>query len=120
MFRTFMSAKLHRGRVTDANFDYIGSITLDSDLMNAVGIAANEQVDVLNVSNGNRFTTYAIGGAPGSGVIGINGAAAHLASVGDIVIVVAYVHISESAVLSHTPRVAILDEFNRIQTMVDV
>jgi aspartate 1-decarboxylase len=119
MYRTFMNAKLHRGHVTHTDPNYIGSITLDRNLMVAVNLAPNEQVDVLNITNGNRFTTYVIEGAPGSGTIGINGAAAHLADVGDIIIVVSYVHITESEVATHSAQVAVLDELNRVKTALN-
>ena len=90
MIRTFMRAKLHRLTVTDANVDYIGSITLDPRLMKAAGLLPLEMVDVLNCSNGNRLSTYCIEGRSGSGEVCLNGAAALLCSPGDVVLVVAY------------------------------
>ena len=98
---TMMKAKIHRATVTQCDLHYEGSITVDSDLLKASGILPNEQVDVLDITNGARFTTYAIEGEAGSGIIGINGAAAHLAHVGDLVIVVAYAQMSEAEALLH-------------------
>jgi aspartate 1-decarboxylase len=99
--------------VTDANPDYVGSITLDTELMEAAGLLANQQVDVLNVTNGNRLTTYVIPGPAGSGAVAINGAAARRAGVGDTVIVVAYGLVSEDAAAAHRPRVVFVDAANR-------
>lgn len=96
MTRTFMRAKIHRAIVTDANVDYIGSITLDPRLMKAAGLLPLEQVDVLNCSNGNRLSTYCIEGRSGSGEVCVNGAAALLCSPGDVVLVVAYAQVSDA------------------------
>ena len=85
-----LKSKIHRVTVTEANLDYIGSITIDSDLLNAANIIENERVDVYNITNGERFSTYAISGEAGSGIIGINGAAAHKARVGDLLIIASY------------------------------
>ena len=90
MLINVLKSKIHRVTVTEANLDYIGSITIDEDLMDAANIIENEQVDIYNISNGERFHTYAIRGKRGSGVIGINGAAAHLAHVGDLLIIASY------------------------------
>ncbi|MCU1443576.1 MAG: panD [Cryobacterium sp.] len=90
MFRTMLTAKIHRATVTHANLHYVGSITIDQDLLAASGILPGEKVSVVDVTNGSRLDTYTIAGEPGSGVIGINGAAAHLVGVGDIVIIIAY------------------------------
>jgi aspartate 1-decarboxylase len=95
MIRTFMRAKIHRATVTDANVDYIGSITLDPKLMRAAGLLPLEQVDVLNVSNGSRLTTYCIEGREGSGEVCLNGAAALLCGKGDVVLVVAFAQLQE-------------------------
>jgi aspartate 1-decarboxylase len=111
--RTMMVSKIHRATVTDANLDYIGSITLDPELMTAADLLENQQVDVLDVTNGNRFTTYAIAGLPGSGTVAVNGAAAHLAGVGDTVIVLAYGLVAESSATAHRPRVVFVDTANR-------
>ncbi|MBU6155225.1 MAG: aspartate 1-decarboxylase [Bdellovibrionales bacterium] len=115
MIFTFLKAKLHRATVTEANLDYEGSVTIDRDLLDAAGILINERVEVYDISNGNRFSTYAIEGARGSGVICINGAAAHLCKPDDLVIICAYVGLSEQEIQSHRPRVVLLDQFNRIK-----
>lgn len=114
MILTMLKAKIHRATVTQCDLHYEGSITIDSDLLKASGILPNEQVDVLDITNGARFTTYAIEGEAGSGVIGINGAAAHLAHVGDLVIVVAYAQMSESNARAHKPKVLLLDKDNHV------
>lgn len=90
MFIEVLKSKIHRVTVTEANLDYIGSITIDSDLMEASGIIENERVDIYNITNGERLSTYAIRGEAGTGVIGINGAAAHKAHVGDLLIIASY------------------------------
>lgn len=90
MLVNVLKSKIHRVTVTEADLDYIGSITIDEVLMEAAGIIENEQVDIYNITNGERFHTYAIKGERGSGVIGINGAAAHLASVGNLIIIASY------------------------------
>lgn len=85
-----LKSKIHRVNVTEANLDYIGSITIDADLLEAANMIENERVDIYNITNGERFSTYAIKGESGSGVIGINGAAAHKAKVGDLLIIASY------------------------------
>ena len=87
-----LKSKIHRVTVTEADLDYIGSITIDADMMDAAGIIENEKVEIYNITNGERFATYAIRGERGSGVIGINGAAAHKAMVGHLLIIAAYAH----------------------------
>ena len=114
MLLTMLKAKLHRATVTEADLNYVGSITIDSALMEQAGILPNEQVDVLDITNGARLTTYAIEAPPGSGTIGINGAAAHLVKPGDLVIVVAYAQMDEREARAHTPRVLQLDAQNRV------
>jgi aspartate 1-decarboxylase len=111
--RTMMLSKIHRATVTDANVDYVGSVTIDADLMDAADLLENQQVDVLDVTNGARFTTYVIEGPPGSGTVAINGAAARLAGPGDIVIIVAYGLVQDSAARCHRPRVVLVDGDNR-------
>ncbi|KAB2967626.1 MAG: aspartate 1-decarboxylase [Thermoanaerobaculia bacterium] len=113
MRRTLMKSKIHRATVTDANLHYQGSVTVDPLLMEAADILENERVDVLDVTNGNRFTTYAIPGAPGRGEVCLNGAAAHLASRGDLVILVTYAEYDEEEARRHRPRVVFVDEGNR-------
>ena len=114
MIINMLKAKIHRAKVTQADLHYVGSITVDRDLLDAAGILINEQVDVLNITNGNRFTTYAIEGPRGSGVIGINGAAAHLAQPDDLVIICAYAVMSEDEAKKHQPTVIITNDDNKI------
>lgn len=114
MFRTMLGGKVHRATVTQADLHYVGSITIDQDLMLAADILEGEQVDVVDVTNGARLTTYAITGQAGSGVIGINGAAAHLISPGDLVIIMSFRAVEEQSVGDHMPRVVHVDERNRI------
>jgi aspartate 1-decarboxylase len=113
MRRTMMKSKIHRATVTDANLHYQGSVTIDPVLMEAADILENERVDVLDVTNGNRLTTYAIPGAPGRGEICLNGAAAHLVSKGDLVILVTYAEFEEEEARRHQPRLVFVDERNR-------
>jgi aspartate 1-decarboxylase len=114
MLRTFLRTKIHRARVTDANVDYIGSITLDPRLMRAAGLLPLEQVDVLNVSNGNRLTTYCIEGKAGSGEVCINGAAALLCGRGDIVLVCAYAQVDEAELGAFRALTVFVDKKNKI------
>ena len=109
---TMLHAKIHRATVTQSDLHYNGSITVDQDLLDAAGILVNEQVDVLNITNGNRFTTYAITGERGSGIIGINGAAAHLTSPGDLVIICAYRSYTEAEAANRTPTVILMNDDN--------
>jgi aspartate 1-decarboxylase len=108
-----MKAKLHRATVTEADLHYEGSISIDLDLLEASGILPYEQVDVLNINNGERFTTYTIPAPRGSRKFGINGAAARLAQVGDRIIVVAYAEMDAVEAERHQPDVVLLDEDNR-------
>ena len=105
---TMMKAKIHRARVTQCDVNYEGSITIDRKWLDEVGILPYEQVDVLNINTGARFTTYAIEGPAGSGVIGINGAAARLVQVDDLVIILSYVRMDEEAACTYEPRVITL------------
>ncbi|MDO5034603.1 MAG: aspartate 1-decarboxylase [Actinomycetaceae bacterium] len=114
IYRTLMSGKIHRATVTGADLNYVGSITVDSDLLEAAGILEGERVDIVNVTNGNRLSTYTIAGTPGSGVIQLNGAAAHLTDPGDIVIIIAYQSVPESLTANFKGRVVLVDENNRI------
>jgi aspartate 1-decarboxylase len=109
MFR----AKIHRARVTQADLDYVGSITIDQDLLEEADILPNERVDIYNITNGNRLSTYALSGPRGSGVIGVNGAAAHLVKPGDMVIIAAYGNFTEAQARTLKPRVVLVDEKNR-------
>ncbi|MFC0674110.1 aspartate 1-decarboxylase [Brachybacterium hainanense] len=114
MMRTLMSSKIHRGTVTQADLHYVGSITIDADLLDAAGILENEQVTVVDIDNGSRLVTYAIAGERGSGVIGINGAAAHLVAPGHLVIIMAYGLFTEAEARAHRPQVVHVDARNRI------
>ncbi len=100
-----LKSKIHRVTVTEADLDYIGSITIDEDLMDAVNIIENERVDIYNITNGERFSTYAIKGKRGSGVIGINGAAAHKAPKGSLIIIASYAQMDFEEAKSWTPSV---------------
>ena len=108
-------SKIHRCRVTEANLNYEGSVTIDADLLEAADILPHEQVQVLNVNNGERFDTYAIRGPRGSGVICLNGPAARLAHVGDLVIILTYASMEREELERHTPRVVMVDDRNRIR-----
>ncbi|MFC7783571.1 MULTISPECIES: aspartate 1-decarboxylase [unclassified Rossellomorea] len=118
MYRTMMSGKIHRATVTEANLDYVGSITIDQDILDAVGMMANEKVQIVNNNNGARLETYIIPGERGSGVICLNGAAARLVQKGDIVIIISYKMVAEEMVHEHIPKVAIMGEKNRIIDMI--
>ncbi|WP_193106255.1 aspartate 1-decarboxylase [Brachybacterium sp. FME24] len=114
MLRTLMTSKIHRATVTQADLHYVGSVTIDPDLTEAAGMVENEQVTIVDITNGQRLITYVIDGERGSGVIGINGAAAHLVGPGDLVILMAYGQLDETEVSTHRPRVVHVDESNRI------
>ena len=114
MYRTFLFAKIHRATVTAANVHYVGSITIDCELLAASGIRPYERVQVVDVDNGERLETYAIAGPAGSGAIELNGAAARLVSIGDKVIVMAYAMVAEPLPESWSPVVLIMGEGNRI------
>ncbi|HEY4687418.1 MAG TPA: aspartate 1-decarboxylase [Candidatus Subteraquimicrobiales bacterium] len=114
MFRTILKGKIHRATVTEANIDYRGSITIDRELLEAVDILPYEKVQVVNVSNGARLETYALAGESGSGTICVNGAAAHLANEGDMVIIISYVMLNEEEARIFSPKVGYVDEKNRL------
>ncbi|KAF0818778.1 MULTISPECIES: aspartate 1-decarboxylase [unclassified Cytobacillus] len=118
MFRTMMNGKIHRATVTEANLNYVGSITIDTNIIEAVGMAPNEKVQIVNNNNGARFETYIIPGERGSGVICVNGAAARLVQEGDIVIIISYALVPDEKVPYHEPKVAIMDSRNRITDMI--
>ena len=113
--RRMLSAKIHRATVTQADLHYEGSITIDRELLRAADILVHEQVHCWNVTRGTRFTTYALEGDAGSGVICINGAAAHMAGVGDLVIITSFVTLSDDEARAHEPRVILVDERNRVK-----
>ncbi|WP_347549878.1 aspartate 1-decarboxylase [Pseudalkalibacillus hwajinpoensis] len=114
MFVTMMKGKIHRARVTEANLNYVGSITIDEDIIDTVGMLPNEKVQIVNNNNGARLETYIIPGERGSGVVCLNGAAARLVQEGDVIIIVAYGMMSEEEAKQFTPRVAIMNEHNDI------
>ena len=119
MNRTMLKSKIHRARVTGADLHYVGSVTIDRDLLEAADILEHELVHVLDVDNGARLETYAIAGQPGSGEITINGAAARLVSVGDTVIVVSYATYDEDELAARRPRVVHVDASNSIVEVDD-
>ncbi|MFQ5585567.1 MAG: aspartate 1-decarboxylase [Thermodesulfobacteriota bacterium] len=118
MQRIMLKSKIHRAVVTDADLDYEGSIAIDEDLIESAGIIPYEQVDIYNVTNGERFRTYVITGRRGSGDICINGAAAHLAKRGDIIIIASYAVLEEEVVRRHTPVLVYVDGENRVKEVV--
>ncbi|CAM3055681.1 aspartate 1-decarboxylase [Filibacter tadaridae] len=118
MFRMMMNSKIHRATVTEADLSYVGSITIDSDILDAAGMLANEKVHIVNNNNGARFETYIIAGERGSGVICVNGAAARLVQRGDIVIIMSYAYMTNEEVATHEPTVLIMDEKNSIKEMI--
>ncbi len=109
-----MKSKIHRVGITEANLDYIGSITIDEDLMDAVSIIENERVHIYDITNGNRFDTYVIKGKRGSGVIGINGAAARKVAVNDKIIIVSYASMEFEEAKKHQPQIIFPDDNNQI------
>jgi aspartate 1-decarboxylase len=113
MYRTMLKSKLHRATVTHADLHYVGSITIDADLMDAADLLPGEQVAVVDVTNGARLETYVIEGERGSGVIGINGAAAHLVHVGDLVVIISYAAVPDAEAKAFEPRVIFVDGTNR-------
>ena len=115
MMRKMLRAKIHRATVTQANVDYEGSITIDRRLMEATDLLPNEAVCVWNVTNGHRFETYAVEGRPDSGVVCVNGAAAHLVRPGDLVIIAAFTWLEEEAARAHEPKVVFVDAQNRVR-----
>ncbi|WP_028610569.1 aspartate 1-decarboxylase [Paenibacillus harenae] len=119
MFRTMMKSKLHRATVTEANLNYVGSITIDEDLMDAANMWENEKVQIVNNNNGARFETYIITGERGSGVICLNGAAARQVQPGDQVIIISYAMMTDEEAKEHKPIVTILDEKNRPLRMLN-
>ncbi|MEK4252832.1 aspartate 1-decarboxylase [Ureibacillus sp. FSL K6-2830] len=118
MFREMMNAKIHRAQVTEADLNYVGSITIDADILDAVGMLPNEKVQVVNNNNGARFETYIIPGKRGSGVICVNGAAARLVQKGDVVIIISYAYVEQEKLSEHKPTVAIMDEGNKIKEII--
>jgi aspartate 1-decarboxylase len=114
MFRSMLKSKIHHARVTEADLHYVGSVTIDRDLLHAVDILPNEKVLVVNLSNGARFETYAFEGAPGSGVICMNGGCARHVQVGDTVIIFAFAWMEDEQAKAFAPKVVFLDEKNQV------
>ena len=114
MLRTLLTSKIHRATVTQADLHYVGSVTVDQDLLDAADLLPGEKVAVVDVTNGARLETYVIPGPRGSGVVGINGAAARLVHVGDLVILIAYGQMDDAEARAHRPRVVFVDAHNRI------
>lgn len=116
MIRTMMNGKIHRARVTEANLNYVGSITIDPELLEAANILPDEKVQIVNNNNGERFETYTIKGIRGSGEICVNGAAARKVQIGDVIIIISYVMMSDNEAHEHDPHVVIVNEKNDIVT----
>lgn len=114
MRRTLLKSKIHRATVTQADLHYHGSVTIDAELMQAADIVPHERVEIYNITNGERLATYAIEGPAGSGVICINGAAAHLVSAGDLVIITSYAEYTEEEAREHQPTVLLVNEQNQV------
>ena len=119
MFRTLLGGKIHRATVTRADLNYVGSITVDLDLLDAAGICVNEKVQIVNNNNGERLETYTIAGERGSGEICLNGAAARLVQPGDVVIIMSYVLLAEPEIAAHRPKVVLVDGANKIRDVID-
>ncbi|WP_106497429.1 aspartate 1-decarboxylase [Lentibacillus sp. Marseille-P4043] len=119
MFRTMMKAKIHRARVTEANLNYVGSVTIDQNILDQVGILPHEKVQIVNNNNGARLETYVISGDRGSGVVCLNGAAARLVQPDDTVIIVSYAIVSEEELASFKPKVALMNEKNDITELIE-
>ena len=118
MFRTMLGGKIQRATVTEADRNYVGSSTVDQDLLDAAGVCVNEKVAIVNNNNGERLETYTIPGERGSGVVCLNGAAARLVQKGDIVIIMSYVMLSEPEIAAHEPKVVLVDENNKIRDVI--
>ncbi|MER6070279.1 aspartate 1-decarboxylase [Streptomyces sp. NPDC001852] len=117
MLRTLFKSKIHRATVTQADLHYVGSVTIDADLLDAADLLPGELVHVVDITNGARLETYVIEGERGSGVIGINGAAAHLVHPGDLVIIISYAQVTDAEARELTPRVVHVDAGNRIVSL---
>ncbi|WP_100331394.1 aspartate 1-decarboxylase [Bacillus xiapuensis] len=118
MFRMMMNGKIHRATVTEANLHYVGSITIDENLIEAAGMAIHEKVQIVNNNNGARLETYIIPGKRGSGVICLNGAAARLVQPGDVVIIMSYAMVPQEKVQDHQPKVVIVGKDNQIEQLL--
>ena len=118
MLRMMLNSKIHRAVVTEADLNYVGSITIDQNILDAVGMLPNEKVHIVNNNNGARFETYIIAGERGSGVICVNGAAARLVQRGDVVIILSYAYVMNDEAKDHKPTVAIMNENNTIRDII--
>ncbi|WP_019414769.1 aspartate 1-decarboxylase [Paenisporosarcina sp. TG20] len=118
MLRMMLNSKIHRAVVTEADLNYVGSITIDQNLLDVVGMLPNEKVHIVNNNNGARFETYIISGQRGSGVICVNGAAARLVQKGDVVIILSYVYMMNEEAKDHKPTVAIMNDNNSIRDII--
>ena len=116
MLLEVLRSKIHRATVTEADLNYVGSITIDEELMDAAGLHENEKVHVLSLTNGARAETYVIKGKRGSGAIGMNGAIAHLMDVGDMIIILSYGFVDDKEMSNHKPKMIVVDENNRISS----
>jgi aspartate 1-decarboxylase len=114
MLRTMLKSKIHRATVTQADLHYVGSVTVDQDLLDAADLLPGEQVAIVDITNGARLETYVIPGERGSGVLGINGAAAHLVHPGDLVILISYVQLTDAEARTYQPRIVHVDANNQI------
>ncbi|HRY13236.1 MAG TPA: aspartate 1-decarboxylase [Syntrophomonadaceae bacterium] len=119
MMRYMLKSKIHRAIVTEADLNYVGSITIDKDLMDAADIIENEKVTIVNNNNGARFETYVIEGARGSGIICLNGAAARLAMRGDVIIILSFTIMNDEESLTHQPKLVFVGEKNNIKRMCE-
>lgn len=119
MFRNMLKSKIHKATVTQADLMYEGSLTIDSDLMRAVGLLPYEKISIYNINNGERLDTYAIEGEPGSGVIGLNGAAARKGMINDLIIIVSYAIYHDDDLTDFEPKVVVLDEKNRVKDVIE-
>ena len=119
MLLTLLKAKIHRAKITQADLNYVGSITIDENLLQESGILEYEKVTVVNIDNGNRFETYAIKGEKDSGIVCVNGAAARLVSEGDRIIIMCYCHLNIEKISTHQPKVLFMDEHNKIYSITN-
>lgn len=119
MLINMLKSKIHRATVVQAELDYVGSITIDEELMNAAGINEYEQVQIVDVNNGSRFETYVIAGEKGSGMICLNGAAARMVSTGDKIIIMCYAQMTPEELKEHNPKVVFVDDANKISRVTN-
>ena len=118
MQRVFLKGKIHQATVTERNLHYEGSLTVDRELIEAAGMLPYEKVEVYNITNGNRFSTYLIEGERGSGIIAVNGAAAHLAQPGDLIIITSYAMMDDHELPEHKPKIVLLNSHNKVKRVI--